>query len=243
MADTEVLVKQADAKAIAVRADVAQLAKDARTLDIVDPITYGKASDITKILKAKKDWLDKDRKSLTGPLDDAKTAIMARYKPQIEEIDILVKELDRKSYAYSAAVEAKRRAEEAKRRAEEQALLEAQKKEVLDAAAETGDESLLSAAEEIEEQQTFNKFAPVEIVKEKAAGTMSTMAMKDNWKFEVLNDVLVPAVLKSTDKDKVKDWIKGAVNKKPELKGTLEFKDADMVPGLRIYNEPSSVSR
>jgi hypothetical protein len=243
MADTEALVKKADVQAIAIKADIAQMIADARALDIVDEVSYGKASDITKILKAKKAWLDEDRKPLTKPLDDAKAAIMARYKPQIEEIDILLKQLDTKSAQYARAVEAKRRAEEARRRAEELALLEAQKKDMLETAVEMGDENLVAAAEEIEAQETFVKAQPVEIVKAKAAGTMSSMQMKDNWRFEVVNESLVPAELKSTDKDKVKDRIKSAVEKNPLLKGTETFTGADAIPGVRIYNEPSSVSR
>jgi hypothetical protein len=243
MAETEALVKQADTQAIAIKADIATMIKDAKALDIFDDDTYGRASDITKVLKAKRAWLDDDRKSLTKPLDDAKSAIMARYKPQIEEIEIIVRELDRKSSAYSRAVEAKRRAEEAKRKAEEEAQLAANKKDVLDAAVETGSEDLLKAAEEIEAQEEFVRSQPVEIVRAKAAGTMSAMQMKDNWRFEVVNEALVPVEFKSTDKDKVSARIKIAVKNNPALKGTEEFKGADAIPGLRIYNEQSSVSR
>lgn len=243
MAETEALVKKADVQAIAIKADIASLIADARKLDIVDDVSYGTASDITKILKAKKAWLDDDRKSLTKPLDDAKNAIMARYKPQIEEIEILIRQLDKKSDAYAMAVEAKRRAEEAKRRAEEQALLEAQKKDMIETAVETSDENLVTAAEEIEAQQTFLKEQPVEIVKAKAAGTMSSMQMQDNWYFEVIDEKLVPAELKTTDKDLVKARIKETLKKNEALKGTKEFTGADVVPGLRIYNERSSRSR
>jgi hypothetical protein len=241
--DTEALVKKADVQAIAIKADIASLIADARALDITDETTYGKASDITKLLKAKKAWLDDDRKPLTKFLDDAKAAIMARYKPQIEEIDILLRQLDSKSAVYARQVEAKRREEEAKRKADEEALLAAQKKEVLDAAAKTGSEDLLNAAEEIEAQEAFVKAQPIEIVKAKAAGTMSSMSMKDNWRYEVVNEGLVPADLKSPDKDKVNARIKETVAKNPNLKGTETFTGADVIPGLRIYNEPSSVSR
>jgi hypothetical protein len=243
MADTEALVKQADIQSIAIKADIAPYIVAARALDIVDDISYGKASDLTKILKAKIAWLDDDRKPLTKFLDNAKAAIMARYKPQIEEIEIAIREIDKKSDAYARDVEAKRRTEEAKRRAEEQALLEAQKKDMIETAVETSDENLVTAAEEIEAQQTFLKEQPVEIVKAKAAGTMSSMQMQDKWYFEVVNESLVPAELKTTDKDLVKARIKETLKKNEALKGTKEFTGTDVVPGLRIYNERSSRSR
>lgn len=243
MEQIEAIVKKADTQATAIKIDVDVLAKEARELDVIDDDTYGKASDLLKHLKGKKDWLDTDRKSLTKPLDDAKTAIMGRYKPQIEEIDILIKAVDKKCFTYKSMVETKRRIEEAKRREEEQKALEQHRQNITEAAIETGSKELFDEAKEVVKQQEAIASAPVEIVKAKGAGAISTLDMKDNWKYEVLDESKVPAHLKATDKDLVNDAIKKAVKAKPALKGTLEFTNGDAIPGLRIYNVPSSVSR
>lgn len=241
MADTEALVKQADVQAIAIEADIKSMVKDARELAINDESSYGKASDIVKIFKAKKAWLGEDRKKLTDPINNSVKIIIAKYKPQIDECDIWIKAVDKKMYAYKEAEEAKRRIEEAKRRAEEQSALEAHKKEIVEAAVETGSDDLLERAVEIENQQADLKAQPIEIVKSRAVGTLSTAAMADHWKAEVINDALVPVGLKSTDDKKVREHLKKLAS---DEKTKERMKNGEqLIPGLKIWNEPSSVSR
>lgn len=239
MADTEALVKQSEAQSIAIKADINVLVKDAKSLDVFDEVTYGKASDLLKIFKAKVAWLDEDRKSLTKPLDEAKTVIMGRYKPQIEECELAIKELTKKGYAYNQKVEAERRAEETRRREAELKQLEENKKALLETAAETNNEELLNGAEEAEKEAEAIKAAPVEVVKSRAVGTMSTAGFVDHFYHEVINDALVPAEFKATSDKKVKEKLKKLTPAEIErLK-----KGEQIIPGLRIWNEPTSVSR
>lgn len=79
-------------------------------------------------------------------------------------------------------------------------------------------------------QQTESKrleaegdYTPIE-----AKGDIGKVVYYDNWKYEIIDESLVPIVFKSSDNKKIKAAI-GA--------GKREL------PGIRIYNEPYTVSR
>jgi len=241
MAYTEALVLRADAKSIAIKTDIQSLVKDARELAISDEHTYGRGADIVKSFKGKKALLEEERKELVDPINNSVKIINAKFKPQTEECDIWIKAVDKKLYVYKEAEEQKRRIEEAKRRAEEQALLEAQKKDILDAATETGSEELFTVAAEKEQAQNDLKTQPVEITKSVAIGTLGTAKMYDHWKHEVINEALVLPGLKTTDDKKVREYLK----KMAETPAVLEKMKAgeQILAGVRFWNEPSSVSR
>lgn len=228
MAQTEELVKTAETQAVAIASDVALLTKNEAALIISDFKTFGMGGDILKAAKAKLKWLDEDRKKITAPLDEAKAVIMAKYAPQVAEVEALKSRVSKKMSKFEEEERKRQEEEERKRKAAELADLERQKAEVAEAAASENNEDLLNAAAEIEaEQEAIKKSEPIK-AEVKAFGGFSKTTYRDNWKYEVVNEALVPIDLKSTDDRKVKEKIKSGVRE---------------ISGLRIYNDRVPISK
>lgn len=217
-----------EAEEILTDKDLTLLMTQAEGIDVFDAETNGKASDTLKPLKVKAKWLDERRKDFTRPWDDIKTAIKTQFDKRINLVDEVRKKLEKKMSTYEAEESARRRKEEEEKRAAEVKQLEENKKDQIEAAAESNNADLLDAAIETEEQIKVKQAEPVQVAKVKAYGEVTQTTWRNNWKYEVIDETLVPAELKSTDKKKVMDKIDS---------GTRE------IPGLRIYNEKIPVSR
>jgi hypothetical protein len=226
--ETEALVKQAESQSIAVKGDIAVLVAQEAGLTITDSGTFGKAGDILKWAKAKEKWLDEDRKKITKHFDDAKDIVMAKYAPQVDEVKGLKNRITQKMKDFEIEEQAREAEAERKRKEAALAILKENQKEIEAEALKTNNADLLDAAVDNEQFIKQEEAAPIEPVAVKSYGGFSRTSFRDNWKFEVINEAIVPVQYKTTDKDKVNSFIK---------KGVRE------IPGLRIYNDKIPLSK
>jgi hypothetical protein len=146
--------------------------------------------------------MTKARGDATKPLDDMEAAIKAKVLPY--------------ATAKAAAEREAREAEQARLRQEAAAA-----REQAETAAIFGDETEAAA---LEAQAHILKHQAAAIVPGKAAGT------RDNWKWRVADETLIPRSYLVPDKDRLDYEAK---------KG----KGASSVPGIEFYNEPIVVVR
>lgn len=217
-----------EAAEIISREDASVLAKEAESITVDSVKTLGRAGDVLKILKTKIKWLDDTRKTFTSPWDDIKKQIKIKFDKVIDPLEVIKTFLDKKMYIFQAAETRRRELIEIKRKADEQLALEQYKQSILDAAAETGNAETLDEALAVEVEQSVLAAEPVKIEPVRATGDISKIQYRDSWKFEIVNEALVPLNLKCVDEAKIKDLIKNGARE---------------IAGLRIYNIPYSVSK
>lgn len=153
------------------------------------------AADELKKIKAEYKRVEGMRLDITRPLDAAKKAAMAAFKPYLEKLDradsILRKSISGWMVAESARV-ARERAAAERAAAEEQAKIDAARKAAeaaFDAATEAGDEEAaqeaLRAAEEAAEAEETNAIAPLQNVAE--AQKMSGISGRKHYKVDKID--------------------------------------------------------
>jgi len=116
----DVSVVETENKAVAV------LATEAERLMIKTQDDFSAAGELRKRAKGKIKQLEEIRKGITVPLDNAKAAVMALFKPPTEKLNEIIGKVDTLTIAYTdeqdrIAREAQAKAEEEARKAREKA--------------------------------------------------------------------------------------------------------------------------
>jgi len=184
---------------------------------IETPQAYTGAGDDFKKVNGKIKELTSMRLEMTRPLDDSKSRIMAFFKKPIDILEQIKRNISLCMSDFQVKQQRKARAEEERLR--KLAEAEARKLEARAEKVKTEDkrEELLQRAEETKNMTPVVK---VEVPK------IDKIATRTVWKFEVIDEKLVPREYLKIDEVKI-----GSVAR--ATKGTLQ------IPGIRIYSEES----
>lgn len=224
------------AEALALAKDVTQVADDA-ALEVAGRVQ----TDLSKLIRD----IEQQRMNVTRPLDGLKASIMDKAKELTAPLNAELNRVKALNTAYAT-----RKAQEAE--AERKRLLKIQQDKAAADAREAleREERQQTAAQSVfgsaavadtsEQPQPVNPFAqpPIDptVVPRAAMPKSSANAFTEVWKFEILDERLVPREFLSVDESK----IRAALNYKKSLKCAVE----DVaVPGLRIYKEMSVRAR
>lgn len=190
---------------------------------------YDEAGDILRNIKAQQKSVDEIRKSMTRPIDAAKEAVLAQFRPVETRLKNAEMSLKRGINQFAAEQEERRRAEELKLRqaqAKKQALLEAKAQ----AAAEAGDEDKAEAY--------LAKVPSVPVVLSSTVQPEG-ITLRTTWKAEVVDFMaLVQAVAEGR-------MPLGYL--KPDdsalLAAARSLKDTIKIPGVKIFAERGVAAR
>ncbi len=197
----------------------------AQALTVTNDKEYDDAGTFIVDLKTYKKNLEKERKDLTSPLDDAKRKIMAKFKPHVDNIERAIAQVNGKMTKYFSEQEKLRLAEQAK--AEEKARKE---RERLQRRAEKAeDKGDLEKAESLRETANNVVSTPVESQKKQTSKT----TMVETWKAEVYDKLsLIEAVAKGEQSMELLDVNLPALNQLARAQ-----KDTLKIPGVRSVCE------
>lgn len=85
-----------------------QALNQAAALIVSNQEEYDLAGSFIAQLKKRKSTLEKERKEITGPIDDAKKAVMSKFAPHIDNLDRAIQAINQKMIAHYRAEEKKR---------------------------------------------------------------------------------------------------------------------------------------
>lgn len=218
----------------------------AQAIAIDSPAMYEAAAEELREIVTKKKTLDEQRKSITKPLDTAKSNIMDLFRKPIDLLEQAEQILKKAMGNYSA--EQRRIADQQQRRLEAQAAAErerlnkqaaemAEQAAALEQQAETGtadttaevlDQAVVVAAqaEELRTQAAMTVAPVVQVATTKAAG----VSTRQNWKYEITDASLIPREYLVVDDKKIGGVVRA-------MKG-----DTD-IPGIRVYPEDTVAAR
>lgn len=182
---------------------------------------YTDAGEHLKRVKGAKDRLEKLRKSMTSPLDQAKKAIMDFFRGPSDQLDQAESRIKRGMIAFTEEQDRLRREEQA--RADEKARKE---KEALEARAKKAEQSgKVEKAAELE-QQAAAVVAPV--VTRDPPRVIGT-SIREAWKFEITNEMDLPREFLVPDESKIRRVVQA-------MKGDTK------IPGVRVWAEKQLAS-
>jgi hypothetical protein len=204
------------AQAMAKSAEI--MVKDYQGLVVTNNDQNKEAGAARVKIMAKVKELNETRKSMTGPLDDAKSRIMDFFRTPIERLEAARKNIDQAMNRFMIDEEAKRQQEQLK--AEEAARKEAEKlqERAAKAAAAGKTDKAEALAQQAEEKKAVTPI--VESKVDKVAG----MTQKIIWKYRIINADIIPRSYWMIDETKIGATVRST-------KGTL------LIPGIEIYPE------
>lgn len=189
---------------------------------------YNEAGDFIADLKSYKNALEKERKDITGPLDQAKKKIMAKFRPHVDNIDQAIRAINNKMTAYYREQETKRLKAEAE--AAEKARKERERLE--DRARKASEKGQEEKAEALREQQANVAAKPVAPTANKQTGSTTVVT---TYKAEVFDKLsLIEAIAKGEQSMELVEINHVALNKMAAAQ-----KDSLQVPGVRVRKEQS----
>ena len=208
--------------------DVPALAKRA-DLKITNQTEYDKAVDVLKDVKTRYKELDTERKSITRPLDEAKSAVMNLFKAPL---DLLTRaeEYIKKQIAGYETLKANE-AEEERKKLEKLAEQEAEKeRKKIDAKIERAKVSgKEDKVEELEAQKETIVAIDVPVVSARV-DTPTGVSFRDKWSAEVTDFKLLPDEYKLPNQqalDRIAQATKGAIT----------------IPGVKFHSEKVVATR
>lgn len=199
-----------------------QALDSASALVVTNQQQYDMAGAFISGLKKRKSALEKERKEITSPIDEAKKVIMAKFAPHIENIEKAIATINSKMITHYRAEEQKRIALEAA--AAEKARKEQEKLEKRAATAEAKGQFEKAAA--LQEASTMVVAAPVEIGTSKQTATTTIVT---TWSAEVYDKLsLIKAVAAGQVSMSLLEPDQSALNKMAQAN-----KELLNVPGVR----------
>jgi len=168
------------------------------------------ATDLMAVIKISEKNLEEQRKFLVKPLNDHVKNINDRFKLYSVPLQRATTILKNKVLAYRQELERKRREEEARLQAE--------------ARAEQERLAALAEANELPPPPPIIMRAPATEVPKAARSIIGSAAFSKEWKFEIVNESLIPREYMSPDEKKIRAVIKAGIRE---------------IPGIRIYQEDS----
>ena len=188
------------------------IAEGATITQITNETELEKATAVAKAAKKCRKVLENERKKITDPWNEAKTAIIAAEKREGNDLDLLYKRLDGLAGMYAAEqarkIEEERRAQEAAERARAEAELAAQ----MEAERKAAEAAAANSAFGLNDPAAAEPVAPVAppppppvaqpIMTQKAHS--SSASFTEKWTFEVIDSNAVPRELCSPDPAKIR---------------------------------------
>lgn len=191
----------------------------AQTYHVQTAEQYAGAGEDLKRIKGASARLDKLRKTMTQPIDQAKRAIMDFFRPYEVKLSASEATIKRSMIAYSTEQDRIRREEQ--RKAEEAARKEREKLEAQ--AAKAAAAGRTERAEQLEERAA-TVVAPVI---QREAPKVAGVSMREVWKFEIVDPAQINAAFLMPDEKKI-----GA-----QVRALKADATAIIGPGVRVYVE------
>lgn len=194
-------------------ADVPALCEKAN-LVIANQEQYETAGTVLKEVKSRYNELDKQRKSITKPLDDAKKAVMDLFKQPLSLLETAEKKIKGLMVGYADEQERKAKEEQLRlqRLADAEAEKERKKLEAKIARAEASGK--LEKAEELEAQKDAIEAIDVPVIVPQAE-TQKGISYREKWSAVVVDEKLVPReylIVNQSALDKVAAATKGSLS-------------------------------
>ena len=184
---------------------------------IISAPAYTVAGDDFKKVNRKMKELTDMRLSMTRPLDDSKSKIMAFFKKPIEILEQIKRNISLCMSAFQSEQQRKARAEEERLRK----LAEVEARELERRAGKVkSEEKREQLLQQAEETKNITPVVAVEVPK------VQGVATRTNWKYEIINEKLIPRNFLKVDEVKLGQVVRAT-------KGTLQ------IPGVKIYSEES----
>lgn len=208
--------------------------QQAESADINSEENFGLAGDLVKAIGVKLKEADASRKAVTKPMDDAKDAIMKLFKVGIDKLEAAKKLLGEKQTAWGRAERA--RLEAIAKKEQEEATQRAL--DLANAQQSMGDNA---GADQVmtEAAATIEKMGEVKVSGRGMYGSSS--GMRSRFVGDVENPRLFLAWLATQQYDigEIVDFRKSGLNALAKQFGEKK----EVVPGLKIYEVDSTVSR
>ncbi len=163
-----------------IKEEVQEFLYNSQELSIATADDYSKAGDTLKLVNHKIKTVEAKRVEYTKPLLDQKRLIDSDFKAVIEPLKAFVTEVKGKMVEWAR--------EEQKRKDAEQARIEEEAKKA--------------------NPETLEVEVPVVNDMKTTRGEVSTTSIKKVWKFEVMDETMVPAEFMMVDEAKIKQAIK-----------------------------------
>lgn len=189
---------------------------------ILTPEQYQTAASELRNIKEARKVMDDARKAMTGPLDKAKAVIMDFFRGPGDRLDDAERKLKRALLDYD--LEQQHIADQERRRAEEAASRERNFQE--QRAARLAEQGALAAATEAMEQAARVQTPTVVAATPKASG----IAYRDVYKWQVIDESLLPREFMSPDLAKIRQRVELS-------KGECE------IPGVKVWTEKQIAAR
>ena len=207
--------------------DMAFLSDTVSAIEVTDEPSFGAAGGFLKKIKDAIKAFDGKRKELVDPLNSTVKKINAGFKPRIETLEVIQRQIEGKMGAWQLAEKQRKEKAIADARARELAEMEARKNDFAEGAAITGDESLLDRAAIIEEKQIEVAAQPIK-AKVSAEFEGAKTSTRFEWAFEVTDPAAVSRAYCSPDEKKIKEAVKSGVRE---------------ISGVRIYERAITITR
>lgn len=211
------------------------LTRTIATLKITDQSSYEGAAAMLRSVKSMAKEAEDERKKITGPLDQAKDAVMALFNPIKTRLENAERVLKNAILTYSQEQEKKRKAEE-ERLAKEAKEREDKEKAKLERKAEKADAAGDTEKADLLRQQKEEVFIPAPTIAptvQKVPG----VSMRKVWKARIENFKTVPVEMLFADdrqKEAHQSYFNGLAEK---TKGSLP------IAGVEWYTEDVVASR
>ena len=209
MVENGIRIESIDAQKKEIEQSTKALVARATKFQITDPASLQKSSGILSDIATAKKRANDLRFSLTKPLDESKKRIMALFSPfidQFEKATTIIKDKVRDYYFEQ---------EEKARKAEKERLLaEAKREEEIQKAQEEDREPVVEEIPVIPEVKV-----PEKTVKGVAGGSMT---VKKIWKFEVVDEKLIPNEYRIVSEQLINEAIRNGAR---EISGVKIYED------------------
>lgn len=176
--NVETAIEQAQQAGVDAEQASITVLSEAESFKITTDVEYGQSGELLKQIKAHQKELDLVRRSMTRPIDDAKSRVMGFFKPATERLEKAEAAIKNAMIAFNRKREQERR--EAQARIDEAARKE---RERLAKLAEKQRESGKQERAAVTEQRAAN-VQPVEVA-DAAPPKVEGVAMRTTWKAEV----------------------------------------------------------
>ena len=209
MVENGIRIESIDAQKKEIEQSTIALVARATRFEITDPASLQKSSGILSDIATAKKRANDLRFSLTKPLDESKKRIMALFSPFIDQFEKATKIIKDKVRDYYFEQEEKARQAE-----KERLLAEAKREEEIKKAQEEDREPVVEEIPVIPEVKV-----PEKTVKGVAGGSMT---VKKIWKFEVVDEKLIPNEYRIVSEQLINEAIRNGAR---EISGVKIYED------------------
>lgn len=211
------------------KGEFTQIVESAQNFVIASPENLEQATDMVKVLKNGRKRLESRRTELKAPHLEAGSVIDTNFKKVIILADGGIKSLTEQQTQYHLKEEARLEKEEVERREREAAKIEEERENLAELAAVSGGEVDIElesdSLDKREDQLHVDTGAPKSV----SRGNIGSSSLRRDWTFDVLDITKVPA--------------RYLLINAPAVNSAIKKIGTRNIPGLKIYQKPTSVTR